>query len=60
MLSECSLAVSEANIKGEKSVKKIFSYSLCIHRVVHNNSLVIHLISHGHPQFKKNNHGFDI
>ena len=56
MLSECSLAVSWANIKGEKTEKKIFSYSLRIHKVVHNIAGVIPFILHGHPQFKKNKH----
>ncbi len=42
--------------KRRKFFEKNFSYSLWFHRFFHSDLSFIHLIFHGHPQFKKNKH----
>jgi len=37
VLLECFPSSQSANIKGEKLLKQIFSYPLCIHKLIHSN-----------------------
>jgi len=59
MLSEHCPFSQSSEYKRRIFPKTSFSYPLLINRVINTKPRLIRFLNHGHPQFKKNKHGFN-